>query len=596
MDDEVHVLRAFDPVLSVSVDDELVAGAFEPDLDRIRLTGLHGLKDGTRLCGVPLHQPLVLVRAEALLELALRKEVRAAGGEGACGDNVGGGVALHEGTRTLDVAAQGVEDDAAHGGLDRVLVLVGRHAERDASGARAVELDGLLDLLRIEPADLGRLFKRPGFAAFEQEAPAGLVLDALPGEGAVEGGIERVVPRIGDGLGRIRLLVPDHVGLGVAHAEVGGAHEQLRLHVDEIRQVGPAHHEFMIVQILLHDVLGPAEHKRHVGAWTDRKPDVGLGGVGHEARVDRDRLDALGTQVRERTAAARGAAVGDVRAPHDEALHLGVGIVDLTRLFVGDRRRRAAVHHVVGEGARQEALGAARLVEVRRAEGIRNARNAAECGVAATARREEDGFGAVFATDLLHLAGDRVDRLLPGNALPLVLAALADAHERILVAVRVIERADAGQALGAHGAVAHRIVGVALELHHAAVAHVRKNGAVVNARATAGLDDLRLAFDRACGGRGLRLHQAFCGGGFNGGGKPGGGRSLQECSAVEFGEVHTLLLLGSRSGCRPSTGIGGLCRQSGRGRIALRSLKVSPSAIPANRLKLTETLHFFPNS
>ena len=101
---------------------------------------------------------------------------------------------------------------------------------------------------------------------------------------------------------------------------------------------------------------------------------------------------------------------------------------------------------------------------------------------------------------------------------------------------------------GAHGTVAHRIVGVALELHHAAVAHVRKNGAVVNARATAGLDDLRLAFDRACGGGGLRLHQAFSGGGFNGGGKPGGGRSLQECSAVEFGEVHTLLLLGSRSG------------------------------------------------
>lgn len=177
---------------------------------------LHGLKDGARLCGVPLHQTLVLVRAEALLELALRKDVRAAGSEGACGDDVGGGVALHEGARTLDVAAQGVEDDAAHGGLDRVLVLVGRHAKRDASGARAVELDGLLDLLRIEPADLGRLFKRPGFAAFEQEAPAGLVLDALPGEGAVEGGIERIVPRIGDGLGRIRILVPDHVGLGVA--------------------------------------------------------------------------------------------------------------------------------------------------------------------------------------------------------------------------------------------------------------------------------------------------------------------------------------------------------------------------------------------
>lgn len=156
------------------------------------------------------------------------------------------------------------------------------------------------------------------------------------------------------------------------------------------------------------------------------------------------------------------------------------------------------------------------------------------------------------------LPGDRVDRLLPGNALPLVLAALADAHERILVAVRVIERADAGQALGAHGTVAHRIVGVALELHHAAVAHVRKNGAVVNARATAGLDDLRLAFDRACGGGGLRLHQAFSGGGFNGGGKPGGGRSLQECSAVEFGEVHTLLLLGSRSGAGLRRVSGGL--------------------------------------
>ena len=92
----------------------------------------------------------------------------------------------------------------------------------------------------------------------------------------------------------------------------------------------------MVVKVLFDQVARPAEHERNVGARTDRKPDVGLRGIGLEARVDRNGLHALGAKFDEGAAAARGAAVGGVRAPKDERLDFRIGVVDFSGRFVGD--------------------------------------------------------------------------------------------------------------------------------------------------------------------------------------------------------------------------------------------------------------------
>ena len=314
-------------------------------------------------------------------------------------------------------------------------------------------------------------------------------------------------------------------------------HEHLRFDVDEVGKVRPAHDELVVPEFVRNDVAHPAKHERHVGARTDRQPHVGAGRFRNEARVDHDRLHALCAQGHERLAAARGVAVGGVRTPEHDRLHDRVRIVDFTALFVGDRRVGAAVHHVERKRAREVALRAARFVEVRRAEGVRNARNPAEGGIPAAARRDEDGFGAVLMADFLHLAGDTVDRFLPADAAPLVFAALAHAQERVLVAVRMIEGGNARESLRAERALAHRVFGVAFELHHAAVAHVGEHAAVVNAGAAAGLDDFR--FTRGgCGGRGFgrlggagRGNETFGHEAVHRGGKARHGRRFEKASA-----------------------------------------------------------------
>ena len=84
--------------------------------------------------------------------------------------------------------------------------------------------------------------------------------------------------------------------------------------------------------------------------------------------------------------------------------------------------------------------------------------------------------------------GDDVDCLVPGNALPLVLAPGSHAEHGILVAVGVVERLDAGKPLGAHPPLAHAVRRIALHLHHTPGAHRGDDAAVGDAGPAAGLD------------------------------------------------------------------------------------------------------------
>ena len=196
-------------------------------------------------------------------------------------------------------------------------------------------------------------------------------------------------------------------------------------------------------------------------------------------------MSCIATSVPGRT----GAGVGRVGAPKAHALDLSVfGIIDLQRVGVRNAGIIAAVHqHGDGEPG-QIALGTARFEPVGCAENIAESDNAPEFRVAAAAGGGEDGFGTVLLLCLNEFVGNEVDGFVPGDALPLVFAAFADAEHGIFVAVGIVKRLDAGKAFGAHSPLAHGRIGVAFQLDHPAVFHRSDDCTIGNAGTARGLD------------------------------------------------------------------------------------------------------------
>ena len=197
------------------------------------------------------------------------------------------------------------------------------------------------------------------------------------------------------------------------------------------------------------------------------------------------------------SATARGnRAVGRVGAPQHEGVHRRVGEVVVPTIGVAEGqvvRLAHAVRQLRGAHAWQVALRAARLPHVGRVDGLAEALHVAEVRVAATAGGHGHAFRAVLLVDLDELRGDLGDGLVPGDALPLVLAALAHAAHGVLVAVGMVQRLDAGHALRAQAALAHRAFGIALDLDDATVLHMRQHGAACDAGAAGRLHDLHVA-------------------------------------------------------------------------------------------------------
>ena len=142
-------------------------------------------------------------------------------------------------------------------------------------------------------------------------------------------------------------------------------------------------------------------------------------------------------------------------------------------------------------------------------EAVDHALNAVDEAVVAGAGIDDDRLIAVGLLGLHELFGDGGDGLIPGDALPLVLAALADALHRVLDAVGAVGALRQGQALEAAAGVV--VVGVGLRGHHGdlAVAHVRVQRTGLKAvGAAGGVVELLLArgfrrsgFQRALGDR-----------------------------------------------------------------------------------------------
>ena len=123
-----------------------------------------------------------------------------------------------------------------------------------------------------------------------------------------------------------------------------------------------------------------------------------------------------------------------------------------------------------------------------------------------------------------HVLGHGFCRLVPADALPLVAGLFAHALHGVLIAVRVIQRLHARNALRADAPLRHRVDGIALQLDYATVAHRGDNAAVRDAGAARRANLLHVVVGpcfvarreivrglnakRACAGRdGRRLHK-----------------------------------------------------------------------------------------
>ena len=124
-------------------------------------------------------------------------------------------------------------------------------------------------------------------------------------EGSIQRGIKFVVPRERHGLGGVGLLVPNHVGVLVAQANIFGAQAELCVGIHQVRKVRPLHDEFGIVEFVLKHVTNEGHHESRIGAGTNRQPDIRSGRVRRKPRIHDHRAHAARAQFRHGSSAAR---------------------------------------------------------------------------------------------------------------------------------------------------------------------------------------------------------------------------------------------------------------------------------------------------
>jgi hypothetical protein len=123
----------------------------------------------------------------------------------------------------------------------------------------------------------------------------------------------------------------------------------------------------------------------------------------------------------------------------------------------------------------------------------------AESGGAAGATAEGDSLGAGRGADLVELAGDECERLVPGAALPAGIGVRlgAGAAERIVDPVGVIVELRRGAPLAADGA-AERMGAIRFEREHARALNVDERGAGDLTEAAVGPNRRRRRRGRGC--------------------------------------------------------------------------------------------------
>ena len=412
---------------------------------------------------------------------------------------------LEGGEWRFDEPEQGIDGQSTQGGRGGILLVIGEHAVADSAEIGVyVQLYGLLDLLGFQPAGLGRRFQRPRFGLFPIDLAGRLSLFSVHRRRSENDRIDRAVTwgREGKGLDGVRARIEANVGWRIVDiVRIGGRIHvvgpnllgpvgQARVGVDEERQIGPILHEGLVVGLLVDDVADPREHEGAIGAGAHRQPDISLGGLGRQIRIDHN---GFHPEIRARiyqamTAMGRLGGVGLASPQHEYALgvvaplaiklgvvhnaHPAIDIVHIYAAVEPNRRRGNEISgHSTLTGTRGQGVAASERV-------VETPRLPFDIGTATPASTPV-GVRAVLFDSRCNLLARKVGGLVPGNRLPLVLAPIAHPLHGMQHMARAVDRLNLGEALQAHTALVERAVGVSFNLHHHTVLGVHANGAAV---------------------------------------------------------------------------------------------------------------------
>ena len=269
--------------------------------------------------------------------------------------------------RAVDGAGECCQDDHCLGQLDAVLVLVECQAPSPADGALgADDVGGAADVLSGDSGDLGDLVD-------------GILSSAL---------------------------------------------------LDLVETVDPGLSELMVVLVVLEHQVHQAESHGGVGLGAQLQVDVAVMGADPgDAGVDGDDVGAELHHVDEAVAEEAVAVGGQgLLAPDNNPLGEGVAgvMVRAGQVACVVELGVAGAEDVVGHGAtgavaRPAGLGVAAVGGLQHGEGQRVV---VDASLAAGATEADDGLGAVGVLVVADLVADLVESLCPGDALPLVLAAI----------------------------------------------------------------------------------------------------------------------------------------------------------------------------
>ena len=216
--------------------------------------------------------------------------------------------------------------------------------------------------------------------------------------------------------------------------------------------VDPALDELGVPLLGLDQQTSDREQQERLGAGPGRQPVVGLGAGVRQARVARDDLGAVGLGFDD-ALGVRVEVVARLEVRGDQEDHLGVGEVGAGPIVAHPALVADAGVAGADVGVAVVAVDAPRLEDT--------------VGVALFARTADVVHHAVLAAfdergaDLLPDLGER---LVPGDALPLARAPLADATQGEHDPLGVVDLVDRGRTLGAVAAPAARVMRVALDL------------------------------------------------------------------------------------------------------------------------------------
>ena len=246
----------------------------------------------------------------------------------------------------------------------------------------------------------------------------------------------------------------------------------------------PVVHELVVDEVLAHDDVEPCQGDAAVGAGMGLQPVFGACAPPGQHRVDGDDLRPhLHAHVQPVSQIPVAVGLQRLVAPHHQdvgVLPFGVGVA------VGQRLGRVD-DGIVAQGAGGAAdarhvappAGEVDAADVGGAEA--RARNEGDLpvDVASGAVSHQDGLAAqALVVDLfLDVGGDHVDGLIPRDALPLVLAALARALHGVLQAVVAFHHLDHVEAAHAQLAVGIGVERVAFDLGELAVLGVEQHAA-----------------------------------------------------------------------------------------------------------------------